>query len=272
MEVQTDQRIAALLNGFEKNQPALSHVLNLARFLSKAVVLLYSPELSPEDNAEKKLEALSTEMTQKENYPIDFLLLKSKFKEEVKSLPENCGSVVLVLSSLESYTSSTPEKILKALSQARIPYIITQTALEHTNLYKRILLPIDSMKESKEKVLWASYFGRFNTSFIQIFAGSYKDEYLRRQLQNNLKFIRKMLTNFEVEYDIDFHENKLNYDNAIIQFAQEKQCGMLLILAWPKGGLLGLISKPRELKWLKTEQKIPVMFLNPREDLYVLCD
>ena len=104
-------------------------------------------------------------------------------------------------------------------------------------------------------------------------AASVKDEFFLRQLNNNLKFIKKIFENFEVNYNIIKTAEKQNtIDKAAIRTAKEENAGLVIILSTKSYDIIDLLSGPKELALITNNENISVMCLNQRDDLYVMCD
>ncbi len=123
--------------------------------------------------------------------------------------------------------------------------------------------------EGKEKLIWASYLARFLGSDITIATPHYKDAGLRQKLNNNLRFVDKIFKPLNIRYQLVTLNSQLSPDEAALrQFHPD-----LLIARTSdprERDLIDLLMPLPERRLLASGT--PILFLNPRDDLYILCD
>jgi len=269
MEVR-DQQIVVITDFSEYSLFALKHAQILAQLLEKGLyIACFVQENTNEEQAKAALHAFAL------NTSINTYLIKGYNKNAISNMIDSISAILLVLTSDIDNSKSFlyPKKILKILKHSRVPYIFVNSDITDVSYYSKVLLPIDSTKESKEKVLWASYFGRFNNSYIQVISSFVKDEYLYRQLNNNLKFIRKIFSNFEVSYEINETDQKEhNLDFYALNKANAEKAGLLILMMGNYKNFIDLFAGPREISIINNSKGIAVLCLNKREDLYIICD
>ena len=82
-----------------------------------------------------------------------------------------------------------------------------------------------------------------------------------------------MFNNFEVNYEIIKTTQKQdNIDSYALDYAVENKAGLVIILTTESYSLLDVLKGPRELKIITNKYKLPVLCLNRRDDLYIMCD
>ena len=206
MEVR-DQQIVVITDFTENSRKAFKHAQVLAEILEKG---LYLACFVQEDVNEEQAKAALHTFARDTN--INTYLIKGNNKNSISTMIDSISAILIVLTSNTENPKNIfhPKRILKILKHSRVPYLFVNSDIKNSDFYNKVILPIDSTRESKEKVLWASYFGRFNNAFIHVISSYVKDEYLNRQLRNNLKFIRKIFSNFEVNYEIHETNQKEN--------------------------------------------------------------
>ena len=214
-----------VLTDFSNNSLfALNHGKEMCRMLERGMTLAYFDNEKNEDESflQTKYETFIVD----EDVDANFHIIKGKPEkgfEEVVPLV-NAIIVVACINTTDKNSLFAPSRLLKILHHSRIPYLLVNDDLKQPELYKHLVLPVDSTKESKEKVLWASYFGRFNESKVTVLAGHYKDEYLIKYLNNNLKFINKMFNDFEINFEvIKTTQKQNNMDSYALDFAHENK-------------------------------------------------
>ena len=165
-----------------------------------------------------------------------------------------------------------PKNILKLVRKSRIPFLLIQDKTPHISQFENIVLPIDFLQQTKEKALWASYFYSYNKSTIHVIQTRYKDEYYRLHAQNNMKFVERMYANLNVLYQKEMIENSNHkLDIESIEYAAKIDAGLVVIMTTLDYNIDDVLFGPPESKLIQNKFKIPILCLNQRDDLYVLC-
>lgn len=160
------------------------------------------------------------------------------------------------------------KKALKFIRQSRFPVMTVTAYLENVTDYKNILLTLDIERQNKEKALWAGYFSRFYGSVIHILYPEYKDEGLAKLVRDNVDFVEKLYENLEISYD-KYPVSSQGYLDAYA-LTDTHESGALVIMMTRYYTLADILTGPRERKIIG-KTGMPVLCINQRDDLYVLC-
>lgn len=271
MEEEKQQQIIVLTDFTEQSNIAIEHAIVLSKVLEKELCIVC---LAQNNEDESLLHQKIQTIVKTKNIIADTKVLKGKFAKAFNEMvPEINAVLAIVTFNNDAKSNFYPVKLLKMFHKSRIPYIFANKAITDASYYKKIIIPIDFFRESKEKVLWASYFGRFNDANLKVMAATVKDEYLLRQLNNNLKFIKKIFESFDVNYEIiKTSEKQSTIDEVAISSAVKENAGLVIILSTKSYGIVDLLKGPKELGLITNKEKISIMCLNQRDDLYVMCD
>ena len=162
----------------------------------------------------------------------------------------------------------TAKKALKFIRQSRFPVMTVTVYLENVTDYKNILLTLDIERQNKEKALWAGYFSRFYGSVIHILYPKYRDEGLVKLVRDNVDFVEKLYDNLEISYDKYQVPSQSHLDAYALTDTHES--GALVIMMTRYYTLADVLTGPRERKIIG-KTSIPILCINQRDDLYVLC-
>ena len=129
-------------------------------------------------------------------------------------------------------------------------------------------MPYSFLKEELEKAQFASAFGRFCHSEITLLLAN---DYGSKAAATT----EKMKLLFE-KFQLNFTQKKaksdsFKLDKEAVKMAEENGYGIVLISASRDYGLDDLLFGPKEYHLVK-KSTIPLMLVNPRSDLYALCD
>jgi hypothetical protein len=162
------------------------------------------------------------------------------------------------------------KKAIKLIRQSRFPVMTVTEKHTDTTCYKHILLPLDIERQNKEKALWAGYFSRFYGSGIHILYPKYKDEGLAKLVNDNVAFVEKLYENLEVTYEKHETQPQNYLDAYALEFAPRVEAGASVIMMTRYYTLGDVLTGPRERKIIG-HSELPILCINQRDDLYVLC-
>lgn len=183
---------------------------------------------------------------------------------KLDNMVEKVDAVIVVLSDEENISIKQQLSMCRNL---RIPYLFVQKAGNVLDQIKRILVPVGFLVEEKEKGPLSNSFGRFFGSDIVLLEPNDKGSKARQ----NLFFLRKLLDGYKQEYIIKKgKKSSFGIEKEAIALAQAEMAEMVFIMASREYGLDDMFFGPKEYHVLK-KAKLPVMVLNPRDDIYVLC-
>lgn len=279
MSEKKDQYIAAYIADYTHSEVVLSYSLFMANMLRKGLILLrivdpkYTSETTSE--AEKHLQELETKIHLNNN--VTYCAIKGNTKDILTALPVALNVVTVIGAVDKNAHRKSPlsrKNVLKNFSECKTAFLLAQEPLKDTDMLQNIAFSIDFKKESKDKFLWASYFSRFNNSFLHSFSPKYDDEFLRAKWYDNTKFLDKMFASLNVKYEKhSIAKQQSQYlDIDVLQYASTKDIGLLVSTTTKERDVMEYFIGVQEDKTIVNEYKIPILYLNPREDLYVLCD
>jgi len=173
------------------------------------------------------------------------------------------------------------KKAKKWIAKSRVPVIAIGNAEPEENNYQQIVLPLDIHCQDKELALWASYFPTFlqkncthipkENVLIHIIFNQYKNEFQQKKVQNNVDYVTKMFNSLEVSYKLHPFSKIDNIHTFGLEFAAKIENSMMLFLMTQHYSFIDLLFGPVENHILGNRENIPVLCLNAREDIFVLC-
>jgi hypothetical protein len=163
-------------------------------------------------------------------------------------------------------------RAIRFIKPSRIPVMTVGKQLPSDDIFKEVMLPLDIHRQSKEKSLWAGYFSRFYCATVHILYSHYHDEFLKMKIQNNIDFVKKLYDNLEIKYEIHKLGERIdNMDNYSLVYAPEINATLTVIMMTAYRSLFDLIFGEKERLVIGNKKGLPVLCINEREDLYVLC-
>jgi hypothetical protein len=273
-----DQFIIAYLNNLDCTDTCIEHSIQMAKILNKGLILIhiYDPLHTSIDveAAEIVLKKINSQISDTQLH--SYISLKGNTKEIISKLGQLLNGVLLVTSCNPEQKDKTkadnPATLLKNMEGSRTAYMICNQKQSIVD-YKNVLFTLNNARESKEKTLWASYFARFFGSEITLYYRSYKDSLYQKQLNLNLAFARKMLGQFNIiPSNYKSEDRKTLLDLQALSYAEANNYGVVICQTTKDKSFFDKIKGLDEVKVLKNLRNRPLLFLNPREDLLVLCE
>jgi hypothetical protein len=212
---------------------------------------------------------------------IPYVSLRGDWQAAIAGLPTVFNAILAVtLADHKAPKGSfaNPRQMLDNFAQCKVAYIVVNADPEGRQPvrydWRRVAITLDHRRESKEKVIWASYLARFFGSRITVWHRQYSDGGFQSRLENNIRYMDKIFGSFGLEYERRPYSEGSQYGNP--DLAAAPQClADLYVAQVPERRLPGIplrIGVPNEQKLLRLLAGTPVLFLNERDDLYILCD
>lgn len=232
------------------------------KFGKKFAVILHAMESSNTVCSHEEM----TLYLQTFNITADYIDFK---KETINNFQNICEEIEVsfLLLQLTKESSGEIKFQLNATRQLRIPYLIYNKSFNLLN-FNKILLPISFLVEELEKAQFASAFGRFFDSEISLLLAK---DYGSKALTNSQKIVA-VLEKFNLKANIiKGRKDSFKINQEAIQVAEIELYDLLIVSASREYGLDDLIFGSMEQRLIK-KSTIPILLINPRDDLYVLCD
>ena len=203
------------------------------------------------------------------NYDLHSLTIGDKTEDNVVRLGDVADVVEQLDASLlvvELANKLSVQTYLDAFRALRIPYLFVRAGQKPN--FEKVALPISFLIEDKEKGPFAAAFGRFFKSQLVIFQPK---DYGTKALQN-IDAIKTLLDSFQLNYEVRKASKDSNgVEREAANWAASGEAGLVLVSASREYGLDDLLFGSKE-RTMITRTNVPIMLINPRGDLYTLCD
>lgn len=162
----------------------------------------------------------------------------------------------------------TLQRFLNECRTIRIPYLFLTDIQHHILSIHRILMPVSMLEEEVYKGQICSHLARMTAASTTLLQAK---DYGSRAMHNTQK-IGALLDKFALPHEVllaktdSFHVTAECCDRL-----RELRADMVILTASRDYGLDDILFGPPERKVLQRSQ-VPVMLVNPRDDLFSLCD
>ncbi len=159
------------------------------------------------------------------------------------------------------------KKAMKVVKKfVKIPFILVQSPVIFGE-YDRIVIPIDSDKNSRVKVQWVKYINNIFESKAYILTSNVTDGFKVKMLNNNLKFAKTHFDNALIDYEIKVLESSKNFADSLYSYSNSVESDLILVMTDKYRKYIKDLKKAENLELYK---KIPIMCVNKRTDIIKL--
>ncbi len=269
-EVKKDQHVIACIESPASAETVIAYARHCAHMLNdKGIALL---NVSKEGGGEWL-----------KQYGLPYMGLKGEWSTAIEGLPTALGGILVVTAVSHKAPRSSithPGTLLRTFGRCKSAWLVVDgdgglpspTPAEG-GFPATTAITLDHRRESKEKLIWGSYMARFLHSRLTIATPTYKDAGLRQRLDNNMRYIEKIYRPLGVEYSTVALESTTfgNPDMAAIERLRPEL--LIAMTSDPRDrDVVDWIVRRPERRLLERRPYTPLLFLNQRDDLYILCD
>lgn len=265
----SEQKIVVLCDFSERMKEVIVHGVSLASILNKELCLtaIYKNKDQKIVLQEKLIKATQAI---KQNVPklrVSSLLLKNSLRDNMEKLAWDYDAVLVVLHQMDIKFG------LNAFRESSIAFVFVKGDSPNFLTYKNVLVPLDYRKASKETALWASFFGRFNRSQVQVIYACETDKDHTVSLMKNLNFIKKFLSNLNVACQvIAGKSSSWGICNETLTNAIKLKGDVMVFAGSAYVSMIDLLIGLPEKRIIQKAGELPILIINPRKEICVMCD
>lgn len=257
----------------EAAENALKHALNLAKIFNKKVDLLHviadgKNASSEEDTALAKMKGIASQFSASSGIKIDFWVRRGNIFDSIGEFADEIDAALVVMGThgVTGLQHVVGSKALRVITNANRPFVVVQKKMMREHGFKNIVLPIDFSKQTKQKLVWAAELStRFNSEF-HILAAHESDEFAVKAVNNNVAYAEKYLKDRNCKFTVN-HALKGDFTKETMRFAAAVDADLIVIMTNQEKELTHYIIGPYEQKIIANDAQIPVMTLNPVDNM-----
>lgn len=249
---------------------ALQHGYKFAeKAKSKRIVLIHIVKNEKEqDEALEKLKQVASDNQGKNGLNVEALVRVGSIFTTIGEVAAEINAELVVMGThgLKGMQKLTGSWALKVIVSSKVPFVVVQEPPNETDL-KDIVFPVDFKRENKEMLNWVSYLHRYFNPKFHIIKPNTTDLGFIKKIKANIAFSRKFMDGKGVDYEINTADGKKNFPLEIMEFGKNINADLILILSTKNIGLADFVLGAQEQYVIANSSKIPVMVINPRDDL-----
>ena len=175
-------------------------------------------------------------------------------------------------------TSRAVQQVLAECRELRTPYVIITPTMRDISAIRRIVVPVSRLEEETYKAEICTYLARKTGAHIILLQANDYGSHARKNVQRIVTHIERISQQLiaKGQQPISYEVCMARKDSfKLIQEAAERQRDfqhdLLILTASRDYGLDDILFGPPERKAIQ-KALVPVLLVNPREDLFSLCD
>jgi len=249
---------------------ALQHGFKFAnRAKSKKIVLLHIIKTDKEyDDAFSRLSQIAKDFQGVNNLDIEPMVRKGTIFTTIGEVATEIQSELVVMGThgLRGMQKLTGSWALKVIVNSKVPFVVVQEPPKEDEL-KHIVFPIDFKRENKEKLNLAIYLDTYFKPKFHIVKPNTTDVGFIKRIRANMIFCRNFMDSKSIDYEINTLEGKKSFAIETIDFAKDINADLILIISTKNIGIADYVLGASEQYIIANSARIPVMVVNPRENL-----
>lgn len=265
-----DQKIVVLTQLDDNDKSLILNGIKIASMFRKELCLVHNyPPKEKKKHTEFKTLLQNYLATVKKELPqlkTSVLVLSKKTGDLPQVLADDYEAIIVVTGTGQFKNYS------KAISETPVPFLFVNPGAEVSE-FNRVILPVDLRSEISDSAVWSSYFGRFNNAEMVVVAANEKGKDEQRRVAKNVVLTKKLFQKFNIGHKI-YKGQKSSWRNAFeaLDFAQSSDANLFVVLGSSAVTPLDYVIGLPERKIIKQANGLPILYINPRRDNYVLCD
>ncbi|MBN1820223.1 MAG: hypothetical protein JXR31_06160 [Prolixibacteraceae bacterium] len=269
MPEKKEQKIVVLIENKESDNNLILHGIKLAAAFKKELCFLLVQNNKQISKLSESIIAGYKAVVKRDIpvLPVSDLILNGKPKDLIDPLVDEHEAILIIL------RNKLFKNWASAVRISPVPFLFVNENQNSVPDYKKVVLPLDLRKESKDSVLWASYFARFNNSGINVLAANDNIKDNIKSVQKNILMMKKLFTKFNIALKIfKGTSGSMKIQFEALELAKSSGAEMIIILGSSYISFIDIFIGLPENKIIRNAGTLPVLLINPRRDLYIMCD
>lgn len=261
---------------------AINHATLFAKLLKKEIILLHVVESGmltsgkavehKEEEATHHLKLLAEKIKNESGVASKIITRRGNIFETIGEVADelNTAFVVMGTHGVKGIQHVVGSRALKVINNANRAFVVVQNKPIRAYGYKNIILPMDFSRETKQKLVWAAELSKIFDSTFHIFADFESDEFAANAVKNNIAYAENYLSTRNCKFTVSKRSKDDNFTKATIQFAAAHDADLIIIMTSQEKDLGDYIVGPYEQNVIANDAQIPVMTLNPVDNMMIL--
>ena len=244
---------------------ALDHAIAMAKTVNGEVALLHVIAKDKERAAaQAKLDRIVADVKSKHGITVQTIVKEGNIFDDIGGVAETLGAKLIFMGThgVKGVQHLLGSYAVKVITNSNVPFVVVQER-NMRNGYKRILLPMDLSKESKQKLDLTIRMAGYFKSKVYIFSQFENDQFLKNAIERNTAYARNEMQKNGVDYEITSAEQKGDFVKQFLDYAAKIDADLIAIVNSQERAVHELFSGTSEREVITNVHQIPTMIVNP---------
>ena len=248
---------------------AVAHGVNYAKILNTGVTLLHIVKSDTVlGESQVKLDEVASQVEKQFGVRPLALVREGNIFKTIQQTAEEMEAMIVVMGThgMKGLQKLTGSWALKVIVGSRVPFVVVQSPPINKEVEK-IVFPIDFKSENKEKLKWVEFLSHYFKTKIYLLSFSTKEGIVDSRTKANVVFAKKFLDDKEINYELAVGSGGGSFSQETIQFSKRIEADMIIAMTTRDIAFHDYVLGAQEQYIIANEAKIPVLVVNPRNDL-----
>lgn len=260
---------------------ALEHAVTIAKKTNSSVVLIHvinretkqklKKENKTEQDIKNQLQSICNDVQSKHGVNAFYETPEGSIFSDLGGVTEKTHACYMVMGThgvvgLEQRLLGA--WALKVVTSSPVPTIIVQDRQPNPDGYKKIVVPVDFNRESKQMVYHVTSIAKYFDSEVHILVDDQKDEFLRNAIQANKVFAERIFKGNNIRYVVEQSKSHADFNRDQVDYSVRIGADLLSIMSRNDADIAAVILGDDEQKLINNQPQIPVMCVNPLHVAY----
>ncbi|MFY8078123.1 MAG: universal stress protein [Flavobacteriales bacterium] len=246
---------------------AVNYACEISKTLKSPVEILHIvKDQSEEAGALAKLNAQISKHKEKTGVEATPVVRFGNIFDEIPKMTEELNGELIVMGThgLTGLQYLTGSNALRVISDSDAQFIVVQEKTKHSANIKRILVPLDLHKETKQKIKFASDLAKKFNAEVHIICPKETDEFLSNQVKRNMSYAEGYFVEHGVACKTKVtEEGSSGFVKELLKYAQYAEIDLICILNFAGERLIHAFGVAAEQQVITNDAGIPVLVINP---------
>lgn len=246
---------------------ALEHALLVAKTIDAKINVVHIIDNKKGiAEAKAKLQALKDMVLSEHGVEIETTARIGSIFEDIDKVATETDASLIIMGThgLRGMQFLTGSRALKIVTESSVPFIVVQERAIRPHGYHKLVVPLDLHKETKQKLSLVADMASFFGSKVYLISPGETDEFLKNQLDRNIRFSKEYLESHNIPYEVEITDAKSDgFVKALIKYSAAIDADLICIMNFHDSGIFSVFSSSYEQQVITNEVQIPVLCLNP---------
>lgn len=255
------------------SENALGHAMLMAKTIEAQIHVIHIIDNKKNiSEARLKIDALKTRYREEFDVELFTMIRIGNIFEDIDKAATEIDASMIIMGThgLRGMQFLTGSRALKIVTESSIPFIVVQDRPIRAHGYHKLIVPLDLHKETKQKLTLVADMARYFKSRVFLISPGETDEFLKNQLDRNIRFAQDYFNEREIPVEVEITETKTDgFVKSLLKYSAAVEADLVCIMNFYDNSIMSIFNQSYEQQIITNEAQIPVLCINP-VDTYVM--